>query len=244
MSVDISRGKRRQIAKAQARDLGYSLRRHFVDDFHARHVEDLKSGWLVLDLGGNRIGKRGLFDIDKYRLEVVYTNLSTTKLPHVQADAGCLPFPDERFDAVVCSELLEHVPDPVKVVTEIHRVLRKDGQVLICAPFMNRIHGDPEDYGRYTDSFWRRALEATGFTDVYIEKQGLYWSVLVDMIRDLVCARAGYGLQQMPWLRHFVAVAMGAAKTKAIQWDNMAASRENGLVHCFTTGFGIKAVKS
>jgi SAM-dependent methyltransferase len=198
----------------------------------------------VLDLGGNRVGKRGLFDIEKYHLEVVYANLSTAKLPHVQADAACLPFPDDRFDAVVCSELLEHVPEPVMVVNEIHRVLKKDGQALICAPFMNRIHGDPEDYGRYTDHFWSRVLEATGFTDICIEKQGLYWSVLVDMLRDLARARAGYGLLQKPWLHRFVAAAMGAAKTKAVQWDNMAASREDGIVHSFTTGFGIKAVKS
>lgn len=235
----------KQMAPAQARDLGYSLRRHFVDDFHSRHVRNIDSGCLVLDLGGNRINKRGLFDVDAYDLEVVYANLSLAKLPHVQADAGFLPFADGAFDAVICSELLEHVPEPVRVVTEIHRVLTSEGRVLICAPFLNRIHGDPEDYGRYTDHFWRRTLEIAGFKEVMIEKQGLYWSVLVDMIRDLAYSRTGRGLLQQPWLRNLVALAVGAAKTTALRWDGKAdSSGKDRLAHSFTTGFGIRAVKS
>jgi SAM-dependent methyltransferase len=233
-----------QMAAAQARDLGYSLRRHFVDDFHHRHVRNIASGLPVLDLGGNRINKRGLFDIDALDLEVVYANLSSAKLPHVQADAGFLPFPNASFAAVICSELLEHVPDPVKVVNEMHRVLASEGLVLICVPFLNRIHGDPEDYGRYTDHYWRRTLGRAGFKEVMIEKQGLYWSVLVDMIRDLAYSRTSRGLLGRPWLRNLVALVVGAAKTTALRWDQAADPNGHGsLVHSFTTGFGIRAIK-
>src|SRR5208283_5775198 len=93
------------IGLTQSRDLTYSLRRHFVDEFHFRNVRSLPNGGLVLDLGGNRIAKRGLFDIEGYNLRVVYANLSAAKRPDVQAEAEYLPFTGGNFDAVVCSEL-------------------------------------------------------------------------------------------------------------------------------------------
>jgi SAM-dependent methyltransferase len=158
--------------RIQLHDLGYSLRRHFVDQFHLRHVQDFTEDSSVLDLGGNRVAKRGLFDIDRYGLQVVYANLSAAKEPHVRTDAAILPFADARFDAVICSELLEHVPEPLNVVKEIHRVLKPKGSAIICVPFMNKIHGDPYDYGRYTDFFWNENLSRLGFQDIEIEKTG------------------------------------------------------------------------
>ncbi len=126
------------IDSARAHDLGYSLRRHFVDQFHLRHVPILAESSLLLDLGGNRVGKRGLFDIEEYGLHVIYANLSTKKKPHVQAQAERFPFRDGSFDAVVCSELLEHVPSPPVVLAEIHRLLKTQGTVFICVPSESR----------------------------------------------------------------------------------------------------------
>src|SRR4030042_1667492 len=135
------------------KNLYYSLRRHFVDEFHLNHVPELTSGSRVLDLGGNKILKRGRFDIGLYDLEIVYANLSTAKSPDVQMDAAQVSFKDNSFDAVVCSELLEHVPDPPAVLRGVHRVLRKGGVLLICVPFLVPIHQDPGYYGRYQASY-------------------------------------------------------------------------------------------
>jgi len=225
------------------RDLGYSLRRYFVDQFHFRHVSDFPSGALVLDLGGNRIAKRGLFDIDRYGYQVIYANLSTVKRPHVQTDASELPFGDGQFHAVVCSELLEHVPDPVAVSAEIHRVLRPNGIVLICVPFMNKIHGDPHDYGRYTDSFWLKRLAEIGFRDIIVEKQGRFWCVLVDMLRDLAYTMLSSGGAGKTVLVGLVSFLMFIAKRKALKWDGLAGSRRTRPPEGYTTGFGITAVK-
>ncbi|MDQ7782423.1 MAG: methyltransferase domain-containing protein [Desulfomonilaceae bacterium] len=226
------------------RDLGYSLRRHFVDQFHFRHVADLTPGALVLDLGGNRIAKRGLFDIEHYGLQVVYANLSTAKQPHVQMDAAALPFGEGRFHAVICSELLEHVPDPVAVQSEIYRVLRPQGIALMCVPFLNKIHGDPYDYGRYTEFFWSNHLERIGFRDIEIERHGSFWSVLVDMLRDLACTmlgRRGWGLVSLIRLVSFM---LFVAKIKALKWDGSTDSKRSLVPEGYTTGFGITAVKA
>jgi SAM-dependent methyltransferase len=224
------------------RSLGYSLRRYFVDEFHFRHVPNLRPGSLVLDLGGNRVGKRGFFDIERYDLQVVYANLSADKLPHLRAEASCLPLRTASFDAVICSELLEHVLAPQAVLGEIHRVLKTDGLLLICVPFLNRIHGDPYDFGRYTGHYWSEVIGSAGFGDILIEKQGLFWCVLLDMIRDLSYQRTGDGWLSIPPLRRLIEAVLYWGKRIALAWDGQATDSD-GWRQSFTTGFGITARK-
>jgi SAM-dependent methyltransferase len=52
----------------------------------------------------------------------------------VQGDAHQLPFPDATFDRVICSEVLEHIPDDVSAMRELNRVLRPGGTMAITVP--------------------------------------------------------------------------------------------------------------
>ena len=220
--------------------LDYTLRRYFVDLFHTEQTQALPEGSRVLDLGGNKVNKRGQFNIENYGLHVIYANLSTEKHPNVQSDAALLPFADGCFDVVICSELLEHVQAPPQVLREAHRILRRGGILLICAPFLYRIHGDPYDFGRYTDYYWQTHLTETGFTDINIEKQGLFWSVLVDMIRAW-----WYELYKADKLR-FTKIAihlLARAKRSAVAWDALPETQSHPFFNSFTTGFGIRAQK-
>jgi SAM-dependent methyltransferase len=232
-----------EVCHQELSNLGYSLRRFFVDTFHLRHVPNLPLTEMVLDLAGNRIAKRGCFDIEKYGFTVIYANLSSMKRPDVQADAAVLPFSAETFGSVICSELLEHVPYPPDVLAEAHRVLRPGGTLLICVPFLNRMHGDPFDFGRYTDFYWAHTLEGLGFTGVLIEKQGQFWSVLVDMLRDLAVNRTHGPVLGRPVTIRAIASVIAAAKRLALRWDRYAADRADAFSASFTTGFGIVARK-
>ena len=167
-------------------ELDYSLRRYYIDEFYFHHIPSLFPGTWILDLGGNKIRKRGNFDLDRYDMNVVYANLSIEKQPDIQTDAVTLPFKSNSLGAVICAELFEHVINPIPVLSEVYRILYSGGFVLITAPFLTRIHGDPYDYGRYTDAYWMQALNCIGFQEIQIEKQGLFFSVLTDMIRELL----------------------------------------------------------
>lgn len=50
------------------------------------------------------------------------------------ADAGCLPFPAGAFDAVICSEVLEHVADMAAVIGEAARVIKRGGVLAVSVP--------------------------------------------------------------------------------------------------------------
>jgi SAM-dependent methyltransferase len=220
-----------------ASDVGYSVRRRFVDEFFFRHVAALAVGSRVLDLGGNRVGKRGRFDIGRCDLRIVYANLSIAKRPDVQADAICVPLRDGCFNAVICSELLEHVPEPLTVLREIHRVLAVGGTLLACAPFLYRVHGDPHDYGRYTGDYWLQALSASGLRLVAIERHGLFYSVLVDFCKQYVDA-----LWHRP-LRDMARVPLAVAQGMALRCERTRRVQSHPFLRSFTTGFGIVAVK-
>ncbi len=225
-------------------NLGYSLRRSFIDEFLTRQIGEIKTGGKVLDLGGVNENKRGIFDVDAYGLDAVCVNVSNKKHPDVLGDGAVLPFADASFDAVICSEMLEHVPDPIKVLKEAHRVSRPGGLLLCTVPFLFRIHGDPEDYGRYTAHYWRETLNKCGFTGLEIEKQGLFWSVLADMLRGHVVQLLQGGRLRLPVYRHIVVGLTVWFSKKALSWDRRQGLADHIYYGNHTTGFGIRAQKS
>lgn len=83
----------------------------------------------------------------------LYTALDIVAIPEatdVVGDALQLPFGDGTFDCVVAIEVMEHVKDPNKLVAEAHRVLAKDGTMLLSVPFAFHQHANPADYWRPT----------------------------------------------------------------------------------------------
>jgi len=226
--------------RPQFAHLSYSVRRYFVDEFFFRRVPELPAGSCVLDLGGTKIHKRGQFDIEHYDLRVIYANLSTAKRPDVQADAACIPFQNGCFDAVICAELLEHVPNPYAVLNEVRRVLRTGGTLLICAPFLYRIHGDPYDFGRYTDHFWVCTLKEIGFLEIVIERQGLFFSVLADFGKEYVDT---ISLRKKPFSRIVASWFVAIFQRWALKYEQRLQVRADSFLRSFTTGFGIVVVK-
>lgn len=81
-----------------------------------------------------------------------YTNLNLKLMENVDivGDAARLPCVDGSLDGVVCNAILEHVRDPRRVVSEIHRVLKPGAYVLIEVPFLQHYHPSPQDFYRYT----------------------------------------------------------------------------------------------
>ncbi|HVB59175.1 MAG TPA: class I SAM-dependent methyltransferase [Candidatus Acidoferrales bacterium] len=65
------------------------------------------------------------------------------------ADLTAIPREDNRYDTIVCNAVLEHVQFPNEVMQELRRVLKPDGTLLLCVPFMQPYHPRP-DYRRYS----------------------------------------------------------------------------------------------
>lgn len=169
---------------ALAANPSHTLRRCHVDAFYQHHAALLPVGCRVLDIGGVRKPVMpGMFSIARYNLDVTCLNIQSSANPDVIAAAEKLPFANGCFDAIICSEVLEHVADPLSALSEIRRVLRPNGTALITVPFLYYIHASPYDFARYTEYFWRQNLPRQGFAILSLAPQGLWHSVMMDFIR-------------------------------------------------------------
>ena len=101
-----------------------------------------------------------------------YTGIDVTSSGHnhetskvdVFFDGVRIPFPDSSFDSVVAFEVFEHLFDLPNALSEINRVLRPNGRLLISVPFVWDEHEQPFDFARYT-SF---ALEALASQEDFV----------------------------------------------------------------------------
>ncbi len=88
-----------------------------------------------------------------------------------------LPILDTSFNSVLCTEVLEHVPDPVAVWKEFHRILRPGGRVLLSTPMYWPAHELPYDFYRYPEHGLRWMATSNGFEVESLFPRGGVWAL-------------------------------------------------------------------
>lgn len=78
-------------------------------------------------------------------------------------DLKNIPVEDARFDAIIFTQVMEHLPDPLAVVKELHRVLKPAGRLFYTGPFWYEEHEQPYDFYRYTQFAVRHLFTSAGF---------------------------------------------------------------------------------
>ena len=100
-----------------------------------------------------------------------YQNVDITSF-----DGEHIPFEKEKFDAFLCTEVLEHVEKYQALANEMHRVLKNEGEGVITIPWSARYHYIPWDYFRYTPSSLKTIFSK--FSLVQIKPRGTDISVI------------------------------------------------------------------
>lgn len=136
------------LSKKIGRALSVKLTRLTLDRFIVAHA----SSGRTLDLGA-QTGPYAAHFPQRIALDV-----RPSRGVHVVGDAQALGLADSSFDVVLCTEMLEHVPEPQRAIDEIRRVLRPGGLLLLTTRFLFPIHDAPHDYFRYTKYGLRHLL--------------------------------------------------------------------------------------
>lgn len=88
-------------------------------------------------------------------------------------DITKIPVEDSSFDAILCTEVLEHVTDPMAVLAEFSRLLKPGGKVYLSAPLGTLLHMEPYHYyGGFTHFWYQHWLAKNGFSIDYMSPQG------------------------------------------------------------------------
>jgi SAM-dependent methyltransferase len=119
----------------------------------------------VLDVGCGRKPYRHLVPAEDYvGLELDTPVARELGVADLYYSGGALPAADGSFDAVICSQVLEHIFTPGEFLAEINRVLRPGGSLLLTTPFAWDEHEQPHDFARYSSFGLRALLAQAGFT--------------------------------------------------------------------------------
>ena len=123
-----------------------------VRELIAKHKEGL-----VLDIGA---GFR-----NNYYENVVFLDVIDYPTTDVLSIAERLPFQDNSFDAIVCVSVLQHIKTPSKAASEMMRVLKEGGELLVTASFLQPYFEDPNHYFNFTEQGLRALFPDTHTID-------------------------------------------------------------------------------
>ena len=116
----------------------------------------------------------------------------------IVSDITSIPVENGSFDAVMCTEVLEHVPDPVAALKEISRVLRPGGFMVVTAPFSSLTHFSPFHFSTgFNRYFYERHLDELGYQILDISENGNYFEFIAQELRrvgDMAGKYANSGL--------------------------------------------------
>ncbi len=120
----------------------------------------------------------------------------------IVSDITNIPRDNESFDAVMCTEVLEHVPDPVAALTELHRLLKPGGYLLITAPFSSITHFAPYHFATgLSNYFYEHHLNKLGYKIIDLSKNGNYYEFMAQEVRRLNSVHKTYAGQTMNFLQ-------------------------------------------
>ena len=155
----------------------------------------------------------------------------------IVSDITSIPEPDASFDAVMCIEVLEHLPDPLRALHELTRLLKPGGTLIITAPFCCLTHFSPHfyytGYSRYFYEYW---LTERGFEVEDMQWNGNYFEYLAQELRRLPRIGEKYAGMRPTWLEQ-------NAINVALRLLNRLSQDNNGSEQLLAYGLHIRARK-
>ncbi len=213
--------------------------RHSSLDHLGRAVDrcaaSLSRGARVLDAGAGHCPYKSRFEHAAYEsADFCQVDRRYAAIDHV-CDLRRIPVDDGRFDAVLCTQVMEHVPDPQAVIHEFARVLRPGGALWLSAPLYYEEHERPYDFFRYTQYGLRQLLQTAGFEVESLEWLEGYGAALGHQLRkasrQLSVRPSDYGGGPLGWLGAAVSLVARPAFGLLGRWYNLLDRR-----HRYTDG--------
>ncbi len=168
-------------------------------------LKKVPAGGRLLDAGAGELGKKKYCphlnyvsqDFGKYNGSGDAKGLQTHSWDQSQldiiSDITEIPEPDSSFDAIMCIEVFEHLPEPLKALKEFHRLLKKDGLLIITAPFCSITHFSPYHfYSGFNKYFYEHHFDGLGFKVIDIQANGNYFDYLSQEIARIPVAAERY----------------------------------------------------
>jgi SAM-dependent methyltransferase len=152
--------------------------RYYLDNFAKEAANSVPSGALVLDAGAGDCPYKHHFFHTRYEsADLCQVNKKYGEITYI-CDLATVPVEENHFDLIFCSQTLEHVPDPGKVLKELFRIVKPGGSLWLTTPLFYEEHEVPYDYYRYTQYGLKHLVEEAGFSIARINWLEGYYGTL------------------------------------------------------------------
>lgn len=158
-------------------------------------ARSVSAGARLLDVGAGTCPYRSLFshcdykthDFKKYTGEKLGGTTEYGTIDY-ESDIIDIPVPDSSFDAILCTEVLEHAEEPLKAVQEMVRILKPGGRMFLTAPLGSGLHQLPYHfYGGFTPEWYKLAAKKFNLRVIEITPNGGFFKLL-----SQECARVAW----------------------------------------------------
>jgi predicted SAM-dependent methyltransferase len=154
------------------------------------------------------------------------------------SDINSIPVADSSFDVILCTEVLEHVPEPIAALSEMARILKPGGRLLLTAPAMSGLHQLPYHfYSGYTPFWYRHFCEKFGLKVTEISPNGGFFKLLAQE-----CARVAWTMPKHAHLHGDDQEAVGTLFGEILP-RYLFSLEEKSMMDQFTVGYHVEAVK-
>jgi SAM-dependent methyltransferase len=121
-----------------------------------------------------------------------------------------IPVPDDSFDAILCSEVFEHIPDPILAIKEFARILKPGGTLLITAPFCSLTHMAPFHFLGLNRYWYELHLPSMGLEICEIQSNGNWFEFIGQELSRTRYVSSAYSSSILGWLVLAVSYPMRA----------------------------------
>jgi len=219
-------------------------------DWVANALKSIPNGYRILDAGAGELRFKPYCahldyvsqDFCQYEGKgdgnALQTGAWDTTRIDIVSNIVLIPVSDESFDVVLCSEVLEHIPDPVAAIKEFSRILKPGGTLLITAPFCSLTHFAPYHFvsglNRY---FYEEHLPAMGIKINQITPNGNWFEFIGQELSRARLVSRTYSSAFLGWL-------MLAASIPLRMMLYMLSKKDRGSSELLCYGYMVRAQKS
>jgi SAM-dependent methyltransferase len=212
------------------RSLSAKLTRVTLDRFIARHGTALRT----LDIGAQN-GPYARHFPNRVALDI-RRGLGV----RVISDAQSLGIASGTFPVVLCTEVLEHLPEPQRAIDEMFRVLQPDGTLLLTTRFIFPIHDAPHDYFRFTKYGLRHLLRRFEILELQEETDSAATMAVLTQRLGMQAETLGIAPLRAGWLLAAQALRPLSFLITKEYGDSRRLARETGIM---TSGYHVACRK-
>lgn len=201
--------------------IGININEQARNQWLYKTISSLPNDLRILDAGAGELRNKPLCkhlnyvsqDACKYEgsgdTKGLQTGVWDTSKIDIVSDITNIPAENSSFDIILCSEVFEHLPDPLKALDEFGRLLKPGGKLIVTAPFASLVHFAPYHFASGFSRYWyEHNLPVRNFQIDELTANGDWFDVTKQELLRLPSAARQYGDWAWPLAYIFSAIGL------------------------------------